>query len=164
MMIERIVSGGQTGVDRAALDAALARGIECGGWCPAGRLADDGVIPQRYPLRETIDMDHTVRTEHNVRDSDGTLMFYRGTLQGGTAYAVLMARHLGRPVMAIDLDTPFDSAAVASWVAANRIKVLHIGGQRESSSPGIYQAARRCIDELLERLAGKDAIAEIRPH
>ncbi|MDR2877313.1 MAG: putative molybdenum carrier protein [Chromatiales bacterium] len=151
-MLEKIVSGGQTGVDRAALDAALARGIECGGWCPAGRQADDGVIPARYPLRETIDMDHTVRTEHNVRDSDGTLMFCRGALQGGTAYAVLMARHLGRPVMAIDMDAPFDPAAVASWIASYDVRVLHIGGQRESSSPGIYQAARRYIEALLDYL------------
>lgn len=152
MMIEKIVSGGQTGVDRAALDVALARGIDCGGWCPAGRLADDGVIPQRYPLRETLDMDHTVRTEHNVRDSDGTLMFYRGALQGGTAYAVLMARQLGRPVMAVDMDAPFDVAAIAAWIVGHDIRVLHIGGQRESSNPGSYQAARRRIEELLDRL------------
>lgn len=149
-MIEKVVSGGQTGVDRAALDAAMEQGIACGGWCPAGRLADDGVIPDRYPVRETADMDHTVRTEHNVRDSDGTLMFYRGTLQGGTAYAVLMARHLRRPVMAINMDQPFDADAIIDWLAGNRIGVLHIGGQRESSSPGIYEAARACIRELLE--------------
>jgi hypothetical protein len=149
-MIEKVVSGGQTGVDRAALDAALERDIACGGWCPAGRHADDGRIPDRYPLRETVDMDHTVRTENNVRDSDGTLMFYRGSLQGGTAYAVLMAKHLKRPVMAVNLDEPVGVDAIAQWVANNRIRVLHIGGQRESSSPGIYQAAHRLIGEILE--------------
>lgn len=152
-MIAKIVSGGQTGVDRAALDAALERGLACGGWCPAGRHADDGRIPDRYPLRETADMDHTVRTEHNVRDSDGTLMFYRGQLQGGTAYAVLMARHLGRPVMSVDLDEPFDAARIAAWIRDNGIAVLHVGGQRESSSPGIYVLARQRIGDILDTLA-----------
>ncbi|MDX9740427.1 MAG: putative molybdenum carrier protein [Gammaproteobacteria bacterium] len=151
-MIEKIVSGGQTGVDRAALDIALERGIACGGWCPAGRHADDGVIPERYPLQETAEMDHTIRTEHNVRDSDGTLMLYRGALQGGTAYAVLMARHLGRPVLAFNLDETFDVDAALSWMRGNRIRVLHVGGQRESSCPGIYQAAKRCLETLLNRL------------
>lgn len=154
-MIERIVSGGQTGVDRAALDLALEKGIPCGGWCPAGRHADDGVIPERYPLRETAEMDHTIRTEHNVRDSDGTLMLYRGSLQGGTAYAVLMARHLNRPVLAVNLDDSFDVDAVAAWIRNNRIRVLHVGGQRESSCPGIYQAAKRTLEALLDRL-GQD--------
>lgn len=151
-MIEKIVSGGQTGVDRAALDIALERGIPCGGWCPAGRHADDGVIPERYPLQETAEMDHTIRTEHNVRDSDGTLMLYRGALQGGTAYAVLMARHLSRPVLAINLDDSFDVDAVANWVRSNRIRVLHVGGQRESSCPGIYRSAKHKLEDLLVRL------------
>jgi hypothetical protein len=151
-VIKKIVSGGQTGVDRAALDVALERGIACGGWCPAGRHADDGVIPERYPLQETVEMDHTIRTEHNVRDSDGTLMLYRGTLQGGTAYAVLMARHLGRPVLACNLDEAFDSDAVIAWIRNNHIRVLHVGGQRESSCPGIYQAAKRSLESLLTRL------------
>jgi hypothetical protein len=149
-MIEQVVSGGQTGVDRAALDAALERGIPCGGWCPAGRHADDGRIPDRYPLQETVDMDHTVRTENNVRDSDGTLMFYRGSLQGGTAYAVLMARHLGRPVRAVNLDAEVDIPGIARWIRENGIRVLHVGGQREAGSPGIYRSAHRLVGELLD--------------
>ena len=148
-MIEKVISGGQTGVDRAALDAAMASGIACGGWCPSGRHADDGPIPDRYPLQETADMDHTVRTEHNVRDSDGTLMLYRGSLQGGTAYAVLMAGHLKRPVMALNLDASPDAVSVAGWIEGNHIRVLHIGGQRESSSPGIYDAAHALIADIL---------------
>lgn len=152
-MIEKVVSGGQTGADRAALDAAMACGIACGGWCPAGRHADDGVIPERYPLQETADMDHTVRTENNVRDSDGTLVFYRGALQGGTAYAVLMARHLGRPVLAVNLDEPFSVADIVAWIERSGIRVIHIGGQRESSSPGIYAAVRRCVAEILQTVS-----------
>jgi hypothetical protein len=148
-MIEKILSGGQTGVDRAALDAALELGIACGGWCPAGRHADDGPIPLHYPLRETADMDHTVRTEHNVRDSDGTLMFYRGMLQGGTAYAVLMAEKLKRPVLAIDIDAPLAPAEVVAWLARHRVRCVHIGGQREATSPGIYAAASGLISDIL---------------
>lgn len=150
-MIEKVISGGQTGVDRAALDAAIAAGLPCGGWCPSGRHADDGPIPDRYPLQETTGMDHTVRTEHNVRDSDGTLMLYRGALQGGTAYAVLMAGHLKRPVLALNLDQPTDPASIAEWIGEHGIRVLHIGGQRESSSPGIYAAARTLVEAILAR-------------
>ncbi len=148
-MIEKILSGGQTGVDRAALDAAMELGIACGGWCPAGRHADDGPIPVRYPLEETADMDHTVRTEHNVRDSDGTLMFYRGELQGGTAYAVLMAEQLGRPVLAVNLERPPAPAEVAAWLERNGVRRVHIGGQREKTSPGIYTASGRLIRDIL---------------
>lgn len=149
-MIEKILSGGQTGVDRAALDAAQELGIACGGWCPAGRYADDGPIPARYPLRETSDMDHTVRTEHNVRDSDGTLMFYRGKLQGGTAYAVLMAEKLRRPVLAVDVAAPPAPAEVAAWLVRHGVRRVHIGGQREQTSPGIYAAAHGLISEILQ--------------
>lgn len=148
-MIEKILSGGQTGVDRAALDAAMELGIECGGWCPAERHADDGPIAPRYPLQETADMDHTVRTENNVRDSDGTLMFYRGKLQGGTAYAVLMAEKLGRPALAIDIDRPPAPGEVLDWLERHRIRRVHIGGQREATSPGIYDGAGRLIREIL---------------
>ena len=148
-MIEKILSGGQTGVDRAALDAAMELGIACGGWCPAGRHADDGPISARYPLRETADMDHTVRTEHNVRDSDGTLMFYRGELQGGTAYAVLMAKQLDRPVLAVNVEKPPAPADVVAWLMRNGIRRVHIGGQREKTSPGIYADAGRVIRAIL---------------
>lgn len=149
-MIEKIISGGQTGVDRAALDAAMANGIACGGWCPSGRHADDGPIPDRYPLQETADMDHTVRTENNVRDSDGTIVMYRGLLQGGTAYAALMAEHLKRPVLALNLDEAPDPESIAEWLEQHRIRVLHIGGQREAGNPGIYKAARQLVGEIIE--------------
>ncbi len=148
-MLKKIISGGQTGVDRAALDLAIELGLACGGWCPAGRHADDGPIDARYPLRETNNMDHTVRTGYNVRESDGTLMLYRGELQGGTAYAVEMARRLGRPVLAVDLDSPPDRKAMAEWLEAHRIETLHVGGQREASSPGIYARARAWLRETL---------------
>ena len=148
-MLKKIISGGQTGVDRAALDTAHELGLESGGWCPAGRHADDGPIDARYPLEETHNMDHTVRTGYNVRESDGTIMLHRGALQGGTAYAVEMARRLGKPVMAIDLDAPPDDRALIAWIRENRIETLHIGGQREASSPGIYELARSYLQRIL---------------
>ena len=154
MAVEKIISGGQTGVDRAALDVALALGMECGGWCPAGREADDGPIPARYPLQESINIDPTVRTGANVRDSDATLMLNRGLLQGGTAYAVEIARHMDRPVMVVDLESPPDLDMIAAWLAQHQVRVLHIGGPREASRPGIYAQARDFVEGLL-RVVGR---------
>lgn len=148
-MIEKIISGGQTGVDRAALDVAMELGVRCGGWCPAGRHADDGPIPARYPLQETADIDHTVRTESNVRHSDATLIVYRGDLHGGTAYAVEMARHLGRPVLAIDVEEPPDIEKITDWLRSAQVRTLHIGGPRESSRAGIYNQARSLITRII---------------
>jgi predicted Rossmann fold nucleotide-binding protein DprA/Smf involved in DNA uptake len=103
-MLRQVVSGGQTGVDRAALDAALEAGIPCGGWCPKGRIAEDGRLPSRYPLRETPSDSYAQRTEWNVRDSDGTLILTRGALDGGTALTEKCASKLGRACLVIDLD------------------------------------------------------------
>jgi len=153
-MIDIIISGGQTGADRAALDVALSNGIGCGGSCPAGRAADDGPIPARYPLIETAENDHMVRTGNNVRDADATLLLYRDKLHGGTAYAVEMARHMEKPVLAIDLNGIPDATAVADWISSQGIHILHIGGQREKTSPGIYQQARDFIQAVIERLPG----------
>jgi hypothetical protein len=149
-MIHKIISGGQTGVDRAALDVAISEGIDIGGSCPAGREADDGPIPEKYLLQETADTDPFVRTENNVRDSDGSLLLYRDKLHGGTAYAMEMARQLGRPVKAVDVSAPPSVADVADWIEQNRLHVLHIGGQRENSSPGIYQQASAFIKDVLD--------------
>nr|WP_305800882.1 putative molybdenum carrier protein [Thiolapillus sp.] len=92
----RIISGGQTGVDRAALDVALELGLRCGGWCPKGRLALDGPLDERYPLKETESADYSVRTRLNVRDADATLILNCGELSGGTAYTLRVAEELGR--------------------------------------------------------------------
>ncbi len=148
-MLKKIISGGQTGADRAALDVAIELGLACGGWCPAGRNADDGPIDLRYPLQETNEMDHTVRTGYNVRESDATLALFRGELQGGTAYAVAMAEHLGKPVMAVNLDAPPDERTIRQWIDEHGIETLHIGGQREASSPGIYQMATTFLKQVI---------------
>ncbi len=100
----KIISGGQTGVDRAALDAAIELGIAHGGWCPLGRLAEDGRIPERYQLCETDSPEYAVRTERNVAESDTTLILFRGWISGGTELTLRLAQRYGRPHLAVDLD------------------------------------------------------------
>ena len=148
-MIRKIVSGGQTGVDRAALDVALELGIPCGGWCPRGRPAEDGPLPARYPLAETPIAAYRQRTEWNVRDSDGTLILTRGRPRGGTSLTAAYARRLGKPYLVLDLDQAADLEAVRGWARANRVQVLNVAGPRESERPGIYDQADRVLRDLL---------------
>ena len=144
-MVKAVVSGGQTGVDRAALDVALKLGIPCGGWCPSGRLAEDGPIGPRYPLAETPSADYGQRTEWNVRDSDGTLILNRGRLSGGTAQTVGIAVRLGKPHLILDPSKRSNCAVVHAWVKRHTIRALNVAGPRESKSPGIYAQAARFL-------------------
>jgi hypothetical protein len=150
-MVSRLISGGQTGVDRAALDAAHALGIPCGGWCPRGRRAEDGPIAARYPLQETPSADYSQRTQWNVRDSDGTLVLTRGKPRGGTAFTLDVARDLGRPALVLDLASAPDAGAVGDWLRRGRIRVLNVAGPRESSAPGIHEEALRFLSAALAR-------------
>ena len=152
-MITRLVSGGQTGVDRAALDAALDLGLPCGGWCPRGRLAEDGPIDPRYPLQETPTAEYPQRTAWNVRDSDGTLVLTRGRPRGGTALTVALAREQGRPVLVLDLSRRPDPDRVVEWARAEAVSVLNVAGPRESQQPGIQEEARRLLVVALESAA-----------
>ena len=149
--VERVVSGGQTGVDRAALDVALELGLPAGGWCPKGRRAEDGCIPDRYPLHETPSGDYPQRTEWNVRDSDGTLILYRAPLKGGSALTRRLAARLGRPCLALDLTKGRGHDALLQFVVGNRIRVLNVAGPRESEAPGIHEEARALLREALGR-------------
>ncbi len=139
--LSKIVSGGQTGVDRAALDAAMAAGLPVGGWCPRTRLAEDGRIPDRYPLSETPEPTYTQRTEWNVRDSDGTLVVCRGRPSGGTALTLLLASKWRRPAFVADLDSVPSTGAVREWLDRYGISILNVAGPRRSQSPGIYEDA-----------------------
>lgn len=150
-MFERIVSGGQTGVDRAALDVALELGIPCGGWCPKGRQAEDGVIPERYPLQETATSSYPVRTEMNVRDSDGTLILTWGPVTGGTARTLKFAQKFKKPYLVVDLSKGGDPASVKEWWQNNKIKILNVAGPRESKSLGIHDTAVRFLREVFRR-------------
>jgi hypothetical protein len=148
MAVERIISGGQTGVDRAALDAALAAGIPAGGWCPAGRRAEDGTIPERYPMRELESPEYGTRTEMNVVDSDATLVLNIGELADGTAFTVELARKHCKPFLVVSLEEAPDPVAVASWLAAQEVRVLNVAGPRESKRPGVYGSAMRFLGRL----------------
>ena len=145
----KIVSGGQTGVDRAALDVALELGMECGGWCPAGRWAEDGPIDARYPLRETPSAAPAQRTEWNVRDSDAALILTASTASPGTELTIEIARRLGRPVYTFHAGSPEDVGMFRRWLQVYRVSTLNVAGPRESESPGIYATARRILTALL---------------
>jgi len=152
-MIRRIVSGGQTGADRAALDAARALGVETGGWVPRGRWAEDGRVPERYPsMKETDSSEPAERTECNVRDSDGTVVFSHGELSGGTRWTVEVSGRLHKPLLWLDLSTqPVETAAVRllEWTAAEGIEVLNVAGPRASEDAGIHRAVRAVLDVAL---------------
>ena len=148
-MIERILSGGQTGVDRAALDVALSMGLACGGWCPKGRRAEDGALALRYPLQETPSEEYAERTTWNVRDSDGTLVLTKGTPTGGTAFTLQTAVQLGKPCLVMDLRKAPSPSTVHRWLTRHRIRVLNVAGPRESVSPGITQEAEAFLRAVL---------------
>ena len=148
----RILSGGQTGVDRAALDAAIELGIPHGGWCPRNRLAEDGRIPQKYRLKETLSPEYAVRTRLNVRDTDGTLILYREPLEGGTALTWQFAVELEKPVLLVELGFPPVFEAFHLWLSENSIRTLNIAGPRESQRPGIYHEAKSLVVEWYRAL------------
>jgi hypothetical protein len=151
-MLREIVSGGPTGVDRAALEVGLALGLTVGGGCPPGRRAEDGVIPARYPLVETPERHYPARTRRNIEDSDGTLILNLGKLDGGTALTVVHARQIGKPCLVVALEEGIEPAAFRDWLAANHITVLNVAGPRESQRPGVYAAAVRGLETLLRAL------------
>jgi len=146
----KIISGGQTGADRAALDVALTLSLPIGGGCSKGRRAEDGVIPDCYPLTETPEADYDTRTRRNVEDSDGTLILNLGTLDGGTALTVKLARQMGKPCLMVALEDGIEPTAFQEWLDAHPIAVLNVAGPRESKRPGVYAAACRLLDTLLQ--------------
>ena len=156
--------GGQSGVDRGVLDAVLAyserTGIVAAGWCPRGRMAEDGVIDARYPLNETPDADPAQRTEWNVRDADATLILHRGELAGGTALTQQVATRLDKPLFLIDLRLdrggPVVAAELSAWLQREAVRVLNVAGPRESECPGIAAQARELMQSLLTTLVGKN--------
>ncbi len=150
--LRSVRTGGQTGVDRAVLDVALASGLKVRGWCPKGRRAEDGPLPHRYPLEETPSADYEQRTRWNVRDSDGTLVLLLGKVDPGTELTLQQAHRQGRPLLLIDLESPLDSATVQQWIERSGIQHLNIAGARESRSPGIYKVARSFLEALMVHL------------
>jgi hypothetical protein len=157
-LVRRLVSGGQTGADRAALDLAIRLGIPYGGWCPLGGRAEDhpdapGLLRDYPGLRETPSDDASVRTEWNVRDSDATLLLTDrpDSLSGGTALTRDLAVRLGRPFL---VTSTGDAEPVRAWLREQREEsrgdiVLNVAGPRESKEPGLYVAACRLLERVL---------------
>jgi Circularly permutated YpsA SLOG family len=144
----KIISGGQTGVDRAALDFAIRHGFPHGGWCPRGRLAEDGVIPPIYRLCETDSPEYEERTERNVLDSNATLIMSRKReLSGGTAFTKFCAEKHGRPLLVICESEGVEQNATAlrNFIWQNKVRALNVAGPRESQAPGIG----RFVEHLL---------------
>jgi len=152
-MLSKIVSGGQTGVDRGALDAALEASFPCGGWCPKGRRAEDGVIPGRYPMEEMPVPEYRPRTRRNVLDSDGTLIVFFGALSGGTLETLRIAEQVRKPALTLDASVkPVAIASIeaATFIEQNAIRTLNVAGPRESSQPGAADYAKALIAAVLE--------------
>jgi hypothetical protein len=150
-MIKRIVSGGQTGVDRAALDVAIKLGIAHGGWVPRGRLTENGPLPQKYHLKETSSSRYSARTEKNVVDTDGTLILSHGALTGGTEYTRQMAIQHGRPWLHIDLvqTAAFHAATtIDHWIRQKKIEILNVAGARASEDPAIYTDTLKILESV----------------
>ena len=163
---ERLVSGGQTGADRAALEWAVESGLPTGGWVPRGRAAEDGAIPASIPGLVECDSDEpAARTRLNVRDADATLIVSLGTLGGGSALTERHARRLGRPVLhlrldvggrpgpvafsgeALDIDTAV--ARLRAWLDEHRPRTLNVAGPRASKEPGVGEAVRALLERTL---------------
>ncbi len=162
-MLDRIVSGGQTGADLAALDAAIEAGLSYRGWIAKGRKTEQGPLPQSYLLDEMPTESYEDRTERNVLDSDGTLVVSHGELKGGSALTRDLAMRHGRPCLHVDLErtSQFKAAAeIAEWVANSGIKALNVAGSRASQNPGIYEAVKR----LMRTVIHLDRIRSNSPH
>jgi hypothetical protein len=147
-MFQTILSGGQTGVDRAALDVALELGTPCRGWCPKGRRAEDGPIDLRYPLTETPTAAYEERTERNVLDSDGTLVLRGEQSSPGTEFTIELAARHAKPCLVVELFNQPDAALVRRWAEEHGVRALNVAGPRASQSPGIYERAVTFLREV----------------
>ncbi|MEW5980174.1 MAG: putative molybdenum carrier protein [Acidobacteriota bacterium] len=154
-MLEKIISGGQTGADQAALDVAMELGIPHGGWVPKGRLTEAGPLPARYLLTEMPTGSYEARTEKNVVDSDGTLIFSHGPLNGGSGLTRTLAKKHGKPWLHLDLDlmnAAQAAQAVMFWIRGKGIRVLNVAGPRASKDPFIYDDVRAVLKVAVREL------------
>jgi len=158
----KIVSGGQTGVDRAALDVAIKLEINYGGWCPKGRKAEDGIIPINYQMSETASDDYSERTKLNIRDSDGTLIFVPSMpikVTDGTILSINEVNDKHKPYFIMDLSNEFDIRTCTlfrDWISENNIRTLNVAGPRESQAPGIHNKSFECLVDLIKFVFNKD--------
>ena len=156
----KIISGGQTGADRAGLDVAIARGLPHGGWCPRGRKAEDGPLPAHYMLTETRSASYLARTERNAADSDATVIFTVGSLSGGSKRTADFAKKHGRPFLHLSLVAGCEGLAAAKltgFIRMHRVARLNVAGSRESKAPGIHALACAVLDLALMHIVGAAA-------
>jgi hypothetical protein len=156
MALTKIVSGGQAGLDRAALDAALTAGFACGGWCPADRRAEDGPIPERYPMSLLSDGGDRQRILKNVQESDGTAILFKQPLTGGTKQTRDMCIHEKKPFIVLDatqITVERASAAILRFIEENEIGVLNVAGPRLSGWPQGYDFALAVISGVIAKVA-----------
>lgn len=155
MKCEKIISGGQTGVDRGALDACLQANFSCGGWCPAGRKAEDGEIPPQYPLKETWSFSYDERTRKNIQDSDATLIIYHGELIGGSLLTCNYAKEIRKPVFLFQvspffIDEPLEQ--LLHFLEINQVKILNIAGPRASQWPKAHESSFLITSKLIDKI------------
>jgi hypothetical protein len=158
-MLTKIISGGQTGADQAALDASIEMGIPHGGWVPKGRLTESGPLPDKYNLKEMPTKDYLKRTKQNILDSDATVIFSHGELEGGPKRTGDFVTELCKPWLHIDLNKilPSESAEVlAAWIKSHGIRVLNVAGSRASKDPLIYERVKIVIEVALEILRERE--------
>ena len=151
-MIKKIISGGQTGADQAALDVAIKLNIPHGGWIPKGRKTEDGRLPDKYELQEMLTASYSKRTGQNVLDSDGTLIISHGKLDGGSALTRTLAKKHNHPWIHLDMDefTITNAASIVrSWISRNKIQVLNVAGPRASKNPRIYNTTAEVLESVL---------------
>jgi hypothetical protein len=149
--VEKIVSGGQTGADRAALDWAIEHHVAHGGWCPDGRKAEDGVIPERYLLDELPGGGYRQRTKANVRDSDGTLVVsIEAKLSGGSLATTEFAFQLKKPWLHVSPSSGWESQ-LSQWISKNSLRVLNVAGPRASKEPAVAAFTKEVLDELFRQ-------------
>jgi len=149
----KIISGGQTGADRAALDFAIEFNIPYGGWVPKGRKTEDKRLPEKYNLEEMPTSDYSKRTEKNILAADGTLIVSHGRLTGGSALTQFLAEKHNKPFIHVDMNKmSIDEAgeAVRIWMVKNQIETLNVAGPRASRDPAIYEATRRLLDQVFK--------------
>lgn len=146
-MLKKIISGGQTGVDRSALDAALEKKFPCGGACPKNRRAEDGPISKKYPLEETTSRAYQARTKQNIIDSDATLIITKNKPDGGTALTIELCKNLNKIffVLSLNQENKDQIKKMLNWIEENKIEILNIAGPRESKEPGIYKESKELI-------------------
>lgn len=154
MKCKKIISGGQTGVDRAALDACLELGFPCGGWCPAGRKAEDGEIPLHYPLQEIWSSNYDDRTKKNIQKSDATMIIYEGKLSGGSLLTYNYANKIGKPVFLFKISPFFIEETFGQllhFIEINHVETLNIAGPRASQWDKAYENSFLVTSKLLEK-------------